>query len=73
MKVALYHPWIYLKSGLERTILEIARRSRHDWIICTSHFDASGTYPQLQEHSVTEVNRVSVQRSYGAVMQPPGR
>ena len=27
MKIALYHPWIYLKSGLERTILEIARRS----------------------------------------------
>lgn len=68
MKVALYHPWIYLKSGLERTILEIARRSRHDWTLYTSHYDAEGTYPQLREHGVREVNRVSVQRSYGAVL-----
>ncbi|RYG12867.1 MAG: glycosyltransferase [Burkholderiales bacterium] len=68
MKVALYHPWIYLKSGLERTILEIARRSRHDWTIYTSHFDRQGTYPELQEQRVVELDRVSVQRSYGAVL-----
>ncbi|TXH35863.1 MAG: glycosyltransferase family 1 protein [Burkholderiaceae bacterium] len=68
MKIALYHPWIYLKSGLERTILEIAKRSRHEWVIYTSHFDAQGTYPELKNYGVREVNRVSVQRSYGAVL-----
>ncbi|RQP22103.1 glycosyltransferase family 4 protein [Piscinibacter terrae] len=68
MRVALYHPWIYLKSGLERTILEIAKRSRHEWDIYTSHYDAEGTYPELKQHHVQEVNRVSVQRSYGAVL-----
>jgi glycosyltransferase involved in cell wall biosynthesis len=68
MRIALYHPWIYLKSGLERTILEIARRSRHDWQIFTSHYDADGTYPELRQFSINEINRVSVQRNYGAVL-----
>ena len=68
MKVALFHPWIYLKSGLERTILEIARRSRHEWVLYTTHYDAQGTYPELADFDVREVNRVSVQRSYGAVL-----
>lgn len=68
MKVALYHPWIYLKGGLERTIFEIAKRSRHEWTIYTSHFDAAGTFPEAQAYGVRELDRVSVQRSYGAVL-----
>jgi len=68
VKVALYHPWIYVKSGLERTILEIARRSRHEWQIFTSHYDAGGTYPELREFNVRETGKVSVRRSYGAVL-----
>jgi glycosyltransferase involved in cell wall biosynthesis len=68
MRVAIYHPWIYVKSGLERTIMEIRRRSRHDWTIYTSHYDRDGTYPELQSMGVIEVNRVSVQRRYGAVL-----
>lgn len=67
MKVALYHPWIYLKGGLERTILEIGRRSRHDWTIYTSHFDAEGTFPEMSSLRIQEVERVSVRRSFGAV------
>lgn len=68
MKVALYHPWIYLKGGLERTILEIVKRSRHDWTIYTSHFDAQGTYPEMKNFDLREVDKVSVHRSYGAVL-----
>ena len=68
MRVALYHPWIYVKSGLERTILEIARRSRHDWELFTSHYDADGTYPELRQFNVRETGKVSVRRSYGAVL-----
>jgi glycosyltransferase involved in cell wall biosynthesis len=68
MRVAIYHPWIYLKSGLERTILEIVRRSRHQWTIYTSHYDREGTYPELQEMEIIEVGRVPVRRDYGAVL-----
>ncbi len=73
MRVALYHPWIYVKSGLERTILEIARRSRHQWDIHTSHYDAEGTYPELRSLAIREASRVSVRRNYGAVLAASAR
>jgi glycosyltransferase involved in cell wall biosynthesis len=73
MRVALYHPWIYVKSGLERTILEIARRSRHQWDIHTSHYDAEGTYPELKALAIREASRVSVRRNYGAVLAASAR
>lgn len=68
MRVALYHPWVYLKSGLERTLLEIHRRSRHDIRIYTSHYDQAGTYPELAATGVVELPRVSVRRSYLPVL-----
>lgn len=69
MRVALYHPWIYLKSGIERTLLELDRRSRHEWIFYTSHYDAAATYPDLRSARIVEVSRVPVKRSYGAVIR----
>ncbi len=69
MRVALYHPWIYLRSGLERTILEINRRSRHDWTFYTSHYDRDGTYPELRDARIVEVQRISVRRTYLAVLR----
>ncbi len=68
MKIALYHPWIYLKSGLERTILELVSRSRHEWVLYTNHYDPDGTYSELKAYDIKEVNRVSVERNYGAVL-----
>ncbi len=62
-----------MKSGLERTILEIARRSRHEWVIYTSHYDAEGTYPELKQLAIRETGRVSVKRSYGAVIAGSAR
>jgi glycosyltransferase involved in cell wall biosynthesis len=68
MKVALYHPWIYLKGGIERTILEINRRSRHDWTIYTSHHDPAGTFPELAGARIVELPRVSVRRNMLAAL-----
>ncbi|MCC7427036.1 MAG: glycosyltransferase family 4 protein [Alphaproteobacteria bacterium] len=68
MRVAVYHPWIYLKSGLERTLLEWARRSRHEITLYSSHYDAEGTYPELKQIGVRELSPVSVKRQYGAVI-----
>src|SRR5947207_12891754 len=69
MRVALYHPWIYLKSGIERTILEIDRQSHHQWTFYTSHYDAEATYPELKAARIVELKRVPVRRSYGAVLR----
>jgi len=62
VKVALYYPWIYLTSGGERVILELARRSRHQWKLLTSHFEPDHTFPELARMNVTELDRVSVKR-----------
>jgi len=64
MRIALYYPWIYLKSGVERTILELKRRSKHRWQIFTSHFEPENTYPEFKDIEVIQLKRVSVKRSY---------
>ncbi|CAH0295352.1 glycosyltransferase family 4 protein [Roseomonas sp. CECT 9278] len=68
MRIALYHPWIYLKSGLERTLFEYRARSRHEVTLYTSRFAPADTYPELRDSGVVELPRVSVKRTYlGAI------
>lgn len=62
MRVALYYPWIYLTSGGERVILELVRRSRHEWKLFTSHYEPGNTFPGLKSMDVTELKTVSVKR-----------
>lgn len=63
MNIALYHPWVYLKGGAERTILELMRRSDHHWTLYTNHYDPAGTFPEFRDHEVIELERVSVRRT----------
>lgn len=66
MKVALYHPWVYLKSGIERMFVETLARSRHDWTIYTHHHEPEATYPELGQADVVELAPpVSVRRELG--------
>lgn len=63
MKVALYHPWVYLMSGIERMLVEVLARSRHDWTIYTHHHEPEATYPELRAARIVELSpRVSVRR-----------
>jgi glycosyltransferase involved in cell wall biosynthesis len=65
VKFAVYHPWVYLTSGLERTFLELFRRSRHEWTLYTHRFQPETTYPGFADFEVVELApRVSVQRSF---------
>lgn len=63
LRVALYYPWVYLTSGAERSILELTGRSRHEWTIFTSHFDAEHTFPGFADRNVVRVGHVGVGRS----------
>lgn len=72
-RVAVFYPWIYLKSGIERTILEINRRSRHEIAIYTSHYDPAGTFPDFRDLDVRELERVSVKRTYFEVFKAVSR
>src|SRR5665811_2455076 len=67
MKIAIYYPWVYLRSGVERMMLELVRRSRHDWTIFTSHYYPDQTFPEFSDLQIVELSRVSVNRGYLAV------
>ena len=58
MKAALYYPWVYLKSGSERTIAAILAHSRHDWTIYTNHYQRHATYPELRSARIVEMPEV---------------
>jgi glycosyltransferase involved in cell wall biosynthesis len=66
-KVALYHPWIYLRGGIERCLVELVNRSRHDWTIFTSHFRPHDTFPEFRDFDVRCLSDVSVDRSVVSV------
>ncbi len=67
MRIALYYPWVYLRSGVERMMLELVSRSRHDWTIFTSHYYPEQTYPEFKQLDIKELSRVPVNRDYSAV------
>jgi glycosyltransferase involved in cell wall biosynthesis len=69
MRVAIYYPWVYLKGGIERTILELKKRSRHEWTIFTSYYDRDETYPELELMDIRQLQRVSVKRTYLSVIR----
>jgi len=64
MKVALYYPWIYLRSGGERTIAEILARSSHKWTVFTHRWDRRATFDSLQGAPIVELlPPISVRRN----------
>jgi glycosyltransferase involved in cell wall biosynthesis len=67
LRVACYYPWVYLRSGVERTMIETITRSRHRWEVYTNHFAREGTYPEFHGLPVHELRRVSVDRSFWPV------
>lgn len=62
-KVALYHPWIYLRGGIERTLVELVTRSRHDWTVFTSLYRPQDTFPEFASFNVVQLSKVSVKRN----------
>lgn len=67
MNIGLYYPWLYLRSGGERTISEIVRRSRHNWTLITNRYESDATFPELKAARIIELSRVPVDRSMGNV------
>lgn len=64
MRLALYHPWIYLQGGVERLLLSLVERSRHDWTVWTHHYRAESTFDGYRHLDVRELApRISVRRS----------
>ncbi|MGA3006626.1 MAG: glycosyltransferase family 1 protein, partial [Opitutaceae bacterium] len=69
LKIAVYYPWVYLKGGIERSLVALISRSRHDWTIFTSHYDPANTFPEFAGFKLVQVGAVSVRRDMGAVFK----
>jgi glycosyltransferase involved in cell wall biosynthesis len=70
VRLALYHPWIYVKGGIERSLLHLVSRSRHDWTLYTHHYDSASTFPGLRDADIVVLNpQVSVRRALPDLMQ----
>jgi glycosyltransferase involved in cell wall biosynthesis len=67
LRICLYYPWLYLTSGGERTIIELARRSRHEITIVTNEYQPDATFPELRELNVRVMARVPVKRTMASV------
>jgi glycosyltransferase involved in cell wall biosynthesis len=65
----MYHPWTYLRSGVERWMVELITRSCHDWTVYTHHYEPEATYPEVANLRVVPLTpEVSVRRSLGPLV-----
>lgn len=67
LRPALYYPWVYLKGGAERVLLELMQRSRHEWTLITNRYEPEATFPGFADLPVIPLQEVSVRRSVPAV------
>jgi len=69
MRCAVYGSWIYLRGGIERTLVELFRHSRHEWTLFTHAYNREGTFPELHPYVVELSPGVSVERSFKPLAQ----
>jgi glycosyltransferase involved in cell wall biosynthesis len=67
MNLIAYYPWVYLKGGAERLLLEMVTRSRHDWTIYTNRYDPKNTFPEFADLPLVELDRVDSRRDIAHV------
>lgn len=68
MKIALYQPWIYLHGGLEKSLLELVTRSKHEWIVYTGHYEPENTFKEFADVDVRVINPTTVKRTIGGTL-----
>jgi glycosyltransferase involved in cell wall biosynthesis len=61
MKVAYFYPWIFCKGGAERVILELLKRTKHEFDLFTFSYDKKGTFPEFSNYNITELAHLDVQ------------
>jgi glycosyltransferase involved in cell wall biosynthesis len=68
LNIAVYYPWIYLKSGIERTILNQFKYSRHKITLFTNHHDPKGTFSEFNLIPIVRLHQVPVKRDFSNVL-----
>lgn len=69
MKIALYQPWIYLHGGLEKSLLELVTRSKHEWVVYTGYYDPAGTFKEFANVDIRVLNPTTVKRTIGGTLK----
>lgn len=69
MKIALYQPWIYLHGGLEKSLLELVTRSKHEWVVYTGYYDPAGTFKEFSNVDIRVLNPTTVKRTIGGTLK----
>lgn len=69
MKIAIYYPWIYLTSGVERTILETTKFKEHQFTLFTNHYDQNNTYPEFNKLNIIQLKKVPIRRGIPSVLK----
>ncbi|MFC2171008.1 glycosyltransferase [Acidobacteriota bacterium] len=64
MSIACYHAWLYMCGGTERTLLEVARRSRHKWTFYTNFYKPEDTFEGFEGLDVVVLGRVPIKRGF---------
>lgn len=63
MKIAVYYPWVHLKSGVEKTIFNTIIGDKHNkYTVFTNRFNKKDTYPEFGKIKVVELKSVSTKR-----------
>ncbi len=57
MNIAIYHPWLKEKGGMEKVTLEYAMKSEHNITVFTGYYDPEKTFEEFKEVDVREINR----------------
>lgn len=59
MDIAIYHPWLKEKGGMEKVTLEYARKSEHNITVFTGYYDPEKTFEEFRDVDIREINRHS--------------
>ncbi len=60
MKVAYFYPWIFCNGGAERVIVELLKRTKHDFDIYTFCYEKENTFPEFEQYNITELAHLDV-------------
>lgn len=71
-KILFYHPWIYLKGGAEKVLLEYALHTKHKITVATSYYNKDTTFKEFENVNVIVLNgitEVSIERNFGNILK----
>jgi len=58
--IALFHPWIHSRGGVEKIILKLLEKSEHNITLYTSVYKPDQTFEEFQEYEIREITNIPI-------------